>query len=73
MLSRVSQNPEITDEMIDAELARQDYEARGGYAPPTVFVQRVELTHSVLHIAAGVLLANLVTALVVGLALLAAS
>lgn len=61
----------ITDEMIDAELARQEYVARGGYAPPAAFVQRVELARSVLHIAAGVLLANLVTALIVGLVLLA--
>ena len=58
---------EITDEMIDAEIARQDYEARGGYAPPPVIVQKVELTRSVLHIAAGVLLGNLATGVIGGI------
>ena len=56
--------PEITEEMIDSEVARQSYVAQGGYAPPPAIVPKVELTRSVATVAVGVFIGNLITGLV---------
>lgn len=49
---------EITEEMIQEEMARQ---AHGDFGPPDHAFRRVKLTYSVWHIALGVFVGNLLT------------
>ncbi len=60
-----SSKPEITEEMIQEEMARQ---AHGDYGPPAMSFQRVKVVYSFWTIAGGVLVGNLLTSVIVGIA-----